>query len=258
MRAIAAQARNVPQRFRPLLGVGNLHALALAERRRGREIDDRTRRKRPKRGVGFGADRGERGEMGGLALEAPDHRRIAAEQPICAVRDGVEHRLGVGRRGGDDLQDFRGRSLALERPLRLVEQPCVLDRDRRLVGEALGERDFLVREGFLRLARDDDRADAAILEQHRRIEHGQTACGPHRRPVMLGEVGPVGEVGKMNRAALGDRKSGRASGERLIVAPPVAAGPAALRRSLHPVAVDEIDSDHLEAKQPPAGIRGWP
>ena len=58
--------------------------------------------------------------------------------------------------------------------LRLVEQPRVLDRDHRLVGERLQQRQFLVGERLDRLAQQADRTDAAPLPQHRH---------PHRREI---------------------------------------------------------------------------
>ena len=62
------------------------------------------------------------------------------------AQDLVEHRLRVGDRAADHLQDLAGRRLLLERLLRLVEQPHVLDRDHRLVGEGLQQLDLLLAE----------------------------------------------------------------------------------------------------------------
>ena len=69
-------------------------------------------------------------------------RRVA--QPQRALGDRVEHRLHVGRRARDHAQDLADRRLLLERFLGLVEQAHVFDRDRRLVGEGLQQRDLLV------------------------------------------------------------------------------------------------------------------
>ena len=67
----------------------------------------------------------------------------------------VEHRVEVERRATDDLQHVGGRSLLLQRlaqviglGLYLVEQPRVLDGDRRLIGESLNELDLAWRKGF--------------------------------------------------------------------------------------------------------------
>ena len=58
-------------------------------------------------------------------------------------RDGLEHRLHVRRRTGDHLQDVGRRGLPLQRLLRLVEQPHVLDGDHGLVGEGLQQLDVM-------------------------------------------------------------------------------------------------------------------
>ena len=52
--------------------------------------------------------------------------------------------------------------------LDLAEQPRVLDRDHRLVGEGLEQRDLLVGEGLGVIATDEDRADASAFPEHRR------------------------------------------------------------------------------------------
>ena len=54
------------------------------------------------------------------------------------------------------------------RLLGLVEQPRVLDRDHRLVGEGLEQRELLVGKGLGRLAQDVERADATVFPKHRR------------------------------------------------------------------------------------------
>ena len=73
--------------------------------------------------------------MTGIAFEAPNGSGKAAEQPVGAGSDRVEHRLHVRRRAGDDLQDFGRAGLSLQRLPCLIEQPRVLDRDQRLVAE---------------------------------------------------------------------------------------------------------------------------
>ena len=64
-------------------------------------------------------------------LSAAWHNRPA----LATMR--VEDRLEIGRRAGDDAEDLARRRLLLQRLLGLVEQPHVLDRDDRLVGEGL-------------------------------------------------------------------------------------------------------------------------
>ena len=79
----------------------------------------------------------------------------------------------------NDLQHFGGRGLLLQRlgqlarpRLHLVEQPHVLDRDHRLVGEGGDKLDLLVGEGSHRSAHQHDHADRHSLAQQRNAEHG--------------------------------------------------------------------------------------
>ena len=87
-------------------------------------------------------------------------RRSLKTPPCCRAnsrsqlsRDRVEHRLRVGDRAADDAQHLGGRGLLLERLLGLVEQARVLDRDHRLVGEGLQQRDRPCRRTARLLAR---------------------------------------------------------------------------------------------------------
>ena len=80
-------------------------------------------------------------------------RLLGLAQPRRGFDEGIEHRLQIEGRAADDLEHVRGRGLLLERlaqlrgpRLDLVEQPHVLDRDHRLVGEGGDELDLLVGE----------------------------------------------------------------------------------------------------------------
>ena len=72
-----------------------------------------------------------------LAVVAERAREHRVAQRDGVAHDGVKHRLNVGRRAANDLENLGGRRLPLERLLRLVEQAHVLDRDHRLAGEGL-------------------------------------------------------------------------------------------------------------------------
>src|SRR5215468_7676247 len=70
------------------------------------------------------------------------------------LNDRIKHRLGICRRPGDDVKHLARRSLMFESfgqlallRLHLVEQPHVLDRDHRLVGEGLEQLDLLRTKG---------------------------------------------------------------------------------------------------------------
>ena len=72
-----------------------------------------------------------------------------------------EHRLQLAGRTRDDLQHLRGRGLLLQRlgkfaraRLHLLEQPHILDRDHRLVGEGRNQLDLLVGKWSRRATRD--------------------------------------------------------------------------------------------------------
>src|SRR5215471_14229480 len=54
----------------------------------------------------------------------------------------VEHWREVAGRGIDDLQDFSGRGLLLQRLARLGQEPRILDRDHRLVGKRTDQFDL--------------------------------------------------------------------------------------------------------------------
>ncbi len=85
---------------------------------------------------------------------AQKHPAITGFTKPRRVREhDLEHRLQLAGRARDDLQHLRGRGLLLQRlgelagpRLHLVEQPHVLDRDHRLIGEGCGEADLLVGE----------------------------------------------------------------------------------------------------------------
>src|SRR5215475_867463 len=52
-------------------------------------------------------------EVDQLAVEAKDRRKESLAEAVGALGDGLEHRLNIGRRGGDDPQDLTRRRLLL-------------------------------------------------------------------------------------------------------------------------------------------------
>jgi hypothetical protein len=98
-----------------------------------------------------------------IALVHHDHHVVRVAEARRVLGNCVEHRRNVGRRAADHAQDLGGRSLPLERFLRLVEEPRVLDRDHRLIGERLQQRDLLLGELAHDVAADEDHADASTL-----------------------------------------------------------------------------------------------
>src|SRR5262249_56118255 len=83
-----------------------------------------------------------------------DQRALGLAQAYRVLRQRLEHGLQVERGLSDHLEQLAGGRLLLERGAELVvtrlqlpEQPDVLERNHRLIGERLEERDLLVGEG---------------------------------------------------------------------------------------------------------------
>ena len=128
--------------------------------------------------------------MNHVADDARDGRGMASRQPLGAFSDGLEHRLHVGGRAGDDPQDFGGRGLPLQRLLAFLEQACVLDGNDGLVGEALLKRKLLGRERLKAVAMHNESADRLALAPKRRAGDRAGARRPRRW-----QPGPVGDCG---------------------------------------------------------------
>ena len=103
---------------------------------------------------------GESGEAAQVAEQARDVRAVPGQE-LLAVVAGDE--LGHLRR------DEPGQLRAL--PLDRIDQARVRDRDRRLVGEGLDERDVVVGERLRFTADEDDDADQVVLDHDRHAEH---------------------------------------------------------------------------------------
>src|SRR5262249_50377249 len=89
--------------------------------------------------------------------------RVAESGGILAER--FEHRLQFERRSAHDLEDVADRRLLGQRlgelavlRRKLFEQPYVLDRDRRLVGEGFQELDLALRKGYRLAPAGEDNA----------------------------------------------------------------------------------------------------
>ena len=115
-----------------------------------------------------------------VAVEREHVGELRAAEPQDRIRDRVEHRLHIGLRPADHAQDVAGRRLLLERfgevavaRLELLEQPHVLDRDDRLVGEGLQQCDLRIRKRPRHVAINGDRADGL---PSRSMRHGKDAA----------------------------------------------------------------------------------
>src|SRR5262249_7222353 len=94
----------------------------------------------------------------------------AVAQAHRTAHDGVEHWLDIDWRATDHAKNLAGCRLLLQRfgestvpSLQFLEEPHVLDRDDRLVGERLQQRDLLLGERPHLGAADLNRADRDAL-----------------------------------------------------------------------------------------------
>ena len=98
---------------------------------------------------------------------------FSASHSRAAVLDQrLQHRLQVEGRLADDLEHVAGRGLVFERLLKIVgalaqlaEQPRILDRNHRLVGEGRNQLDLLLGESLDALTGQGDNADRRAFAQ---------------------------------------------------------------------------------------------
>src|SRR6516162_5424530 len=136
-----------------------------------------------------------RAECQAVSVLYPSQRVISTAQLTSAFDDGLQHRLNVGRRGGDHVQDVRAAGLigeSLSEIARLglyfVEQPHVLDRDDGLVREGLQQLNLLFGKRLNLLSVDQDRANQRIV-----LEHGNS--NDRARATVSGSGAPYGFSG---------------------------------------------------------------
>ena len=111
-----------------------------------------------------------------VALEQHQAAELGVADAGGILQHGVEHRLQLTGRAGDDLEHLvvavccSSDSEIVGALAQFVEQPRVLDGDHRLGGEVRDELDLLVGERSYLLAINPDRADQLIVFEHR---HGK-------------------------------------------------------------------------------------
>ena len=110
-----------------------------------------------------------------VPLVESQHHVINPTNPGGALDDGVEDRLHVRGRAADDAEHLGRCRLMLQRLaqfcvalLDLLEQPHVLDRDDRLIGEGFEKLDLLFGKRPDLRATNHDRPDRNALAQQRR------------------------------------------------------------------------------------------
>src|SRR5688572_6885485 len=79
-----------------------------------------------------------------ITVDALDESARSITQVGRAFCDRVQHGLNIGRRAGDDTEDFARGSLLFQRFLQFGEQPDVFDGDDCLIGEGFEKSDLLV------------------------------------------------------------------------------------------------------------------
>jgi hypothetical protein len=147
----------------------------------------------------------------------PQHRRArGAGEARRVVEQRLQHLVELESGTADELQHFGGRCLLLEglaevaiARLELPEQPHVLDRDHRLVGERLEKFELLISEAAGLLAHDGNRTDRLRLAQHRRHRYGAEAEAAPVVPRVQGRVGRIG-IADVHQRPVEDCRPGRA------------------------------------------------
>src|SRR5262245_7132720 len=124
----------------------------------------------------------DRGNTGYVCIVQVQYGELCTTEPGRIRQHGLEHRLQLAGRAADDLQHLRGRRLLLQRfrelaraRLHLIEQPHVLDRDHRLVGEGFKQFDLLLTECPRLRAYYGERADDHSLAEKRHADSSSDA-----------------------------------------------------------------------------------
>src|SRR2546425_2056992 len=137
-----------------------------------------------------------------LGVDLAEH---PLEQDLGEPDDGVERGPQLVAHVREELTLMTARDLELAALLLdLVEEPDVLDRDRRLVGERLHELDLAIRERADREPSEDDRPQDVAFAEHGHSEHGSRSRlldDPRFRQ----QVGLRRHVRHVDRAPLADQ-----------------------------------------------------
>ena len=134
-----------------------------------------------------------------------------------------------------------------------VEQPRVLDRDHRLIGEGLQQRLLPARRTRPAAERATMTSPAAVLPQHRRIEKRRASEGSTRSRTGGDKSGSSlrSRMWCVRRSRM--IRSVTLSRERGDIAPTsVGPGAAPRRHAHHVVAADRVDADFIRPEQPMA------
>src|SRR5262245_11297534 len=131
------------------------------------------------------------GQVARHAFQTVDEGAVRLAQLRRRLDQRVQHGLQVEGRAADDLEHVGGGGLLLQRLAQLVDQPYVLDRDHRLVGEGLEQGDLpLAEEASLGTA-EHDRADRDTFSHQGDAEDRAVALTP-RVLARVGKFVPLG------------------------------------------------------------------
>src|ERR1700730_8757639 len=106
-----------------------------------------------------------------VELQAP---MSGAAKGVCLFLHRVEHRREVAGRGIDDLQYLGGCGLLLQGLARLSDEPRVLHRNDRLVGEILQQRDLLLGKWPYLLTKHVNDAPRLVVFEQRHHKRGSS------------------------------------------------------------------------------------
>src|SRR5262249_7374794 len=121
----------------------------------------------------------------------------SATEAARVRHDRVKNRLHISRRARDHPKDLARGRLLLQRLLRLVEQPHVLDRNGRLVGEGLHQGDLTLGKRQNLVALDADGA-----QQFARPEDGDRKQGPEPGAAPIRVLWIALDIVYVNRSSL--------------------------------------------------------
>ena len=159
------------------------------------------------------------------------HQHVAFAKEQCAdvsstqfsrrAGERIHDSFEIERRPADDLQHVGGRGLLLQRfreiagaRLHLVEQPHILDRDHRLVGEGLQQL-HVMRDKRSRLdPRRADHADGFVIAHQGREQHAAKTARSCEIPEHGRSAGLSLGVGDLRRLTIADQFEDREFGER--------------------------------------------
>src|SRR5262245_61064826 len=136
------------------------------------------------------------GEAKGITVPQVQVTETGGAETHRIRQHGVEHRLKLARRTGDDAEHFGGCSLLLQRFAQLVEQPRVLDGDDGLSREICDELNLLFREWPDLLAINADSPNQRTLLEHWNADKRACSSELDEWGVRIGLFGR--EVGNMD------------------------------------------------------------